>query len=331
MMRTRRWPAVLAIVAAVLVLADLAVDLAQSHLRAPQTWPTPELQKKYGQLTALSRGRRPAVVVIGDSLMDAGVDPAGLGMAGGAFNAALSGETLGVIAPWATEVVIPRLHPRVVVLGFSANVLNGDISGERALVSGYTKSRTVRYTEGNGDLLDNLDGWLRQHVALYRERSVLRQPFSSPSGSSVYDPPLSNQGWNEGFAGGHLQTGPASTMAAMAAIKADLLSNFELGAGKVDALGRLIDQLRNAGVEVVLVAMPVSADFAAAIPGGTSYYQMAIDRLLATGKAHGALISSAGEWPAADFADAAHLNKAGTARMTAWMSSELAQVVGARP
>lgn len=325
----RRWLAVLAVVAAVLVVADLAAELAQSHLPTPQTWPTPELQKKFARISAIRGVHHPGVVLLGDSLMDAGIDPTGLRVPGGAFNAALAGETLGVIAPWATEVVVPRLHPRVVVLGFSANVLSGPIAGRSPLVSAYTKSRTVRYAQGSGDLLDNLDGWLQQHVALYRERSVLRQPFSASGNSSVYDPPLSTEGWNEGFAEGHLQTGPAATTEAVAAIRHDLLNDYHVGPAQVAALGRLIDQLRNAGAEVVLVAMPVSADFVDAIPGGPSSYESAIGRLLATGRAHGALTSSAGEWPAADFADAAHLNQTGTARMTAWMSSELAHVLGA--
>jgi hypothetical protein len=216
-----------------------------------------------------------------------------------------------------------------VVLGFSVNVLNGGLSGEKALVSDYSKSRTVRYAQGNGDLTDELDGWLQQHVALYRDRSVLRQPFSGPSASSVYDPPLSTDGWNKGFVEGRLRSDAAATATAVAEIKGAILANYDVSQGKTEALGQLIDRLRSEGAQVVLVTMPVSADFIAAVPGGSPSYQAALGRLLEVGLRHGAVTARAGEWPAADFADAGHLNQAGTARMTAWLSSELSRVLGA--
>lgn len=328
--RRRTTWVVITVVALVALLSNLLASLLQPHLGEPQAWPTPELQHKFDRIAAIARGDRSVpgaggTVLVGDSLLDAGADPAVLtGVPQPVFNASLAGETLPVIASWATRVVTPRLHPSLVVLGFSVNVLNGDLPGEPALVRTYQRSRTVEAAEGSGDWVDRADGWLRDHVALYRDRSVLRDPFAShgAAGPKVYDPPLSSSGWNEDFRGLQLADTPQAQAAATVEVHDSLFHDFRPSAKKVIALGALIDRLRREGARVVLVLMPVSSS---AVPaaGGEAAYQAAAAELLSVAARHGIPTASAGLWPDQDFADAVHLNAAGASRFSKWLGSRL--------
>jgi hypothetical protein len=182
---------VLAAAVAVIIAADLVVAGVASHLRQPQFWPTFEAQNKYELMKHIPP--RSGLVFAGDSVLDSAVNPILLTPAQrGAFNASLAGEPLSVISEWLERVVLPVLHPRTVVLGFDINILNiGNAAGEATLASSFHHSRPVAVAEGRGDVLDHLDGWLHAHVALYKFRSVLRQPFSSSD--LTYNPPVS--GW----------------------------------------------------------------------------------------------------------------------------------------
>jgi len=221
------------------------------------------------------------------------------------------------------KVVAPRLRPTTVVLGFGVNVLNA-LSGEAATYGVYRRSRVVRQAEGEGSLLDLADVWLRGHVALYRDRVVLRNPFSEPKvgGAFVYDPPLSPDGWNEGFQGLRLGTTAAALSTAAAEVRLNLLQGFAVSEAKIVELGDLIDSLHRNGVDVILVTLPASSALIAAV-GGAPQYQTAVGTLLAIGRSHGARTASAGVWPTTDFADAAHLNLAGTAQFSSWLGRVL--------
>ena len=325
--RPRRAIAVVVLVAAVLLAADLIAQVVGPHLHQPQTWPTLELQHKYSSVTRIAGLHRTGVVLVGDSMLDADADPIAVDSRPGfIFNASLAGETLPILAPWATEIVVPRLHPRVVVLGFSANVLNADIPGEAALVSNFIRSRTVAHAEGRGDWVDDVDAWLTKHVALYRDRTVLRDPFSSPVASSIYDPPLSAVGWNEGFLNYQLGTGALAQATATAEVKNGLFRGFRINPAKVKELGSLIDAFRSKGIQVLLVAMPVSPYVPQIMPGGITAFQQAVNVLVATAAAHGARTANAGVWAPGYFADTVHLNEFGTSRFSTWLATQLSRV-----
>jgi lysophospholipase L1-like esterase len=315
---------------AVLLLANFGVVLVESHLAQPQLWPSPEMQHKYDGVTALSPGHRVSTVLFGDSLLDGGGDPALMTRVPGVtYNASLAGETLPTISSWATRVVTPRLHPRTVVLGFSVNILNANIPGAATVQAAYSGSRTVHVAEGSGDVTDVLDHWLGQHVPLYRYRSVLRQvfqPSASSAGSAIYDPPLSDLGWNQSFRVFTYGRGrnALSPTEGQAELRNDLLFDFAVGSQQRAELGALIDQLRREGAHVELVAMPVTADYAEAVPGGPPAYAAAVAQLQGIGRAHRASVATVGLWANRYFADPAHLNAAGTQRFSRWLTGQLA-------
>ena len=62
----------------------------------------------------------------------------------GVYNASVAGETLPTIADWTTKVVVPRLHPKVVVVGFSSNELNPSVLAPAQGLGAYQHSRAAR-------------------------------------------------------------------------------------------------------------------------------------------------------------------------------------------
>ncbi len=320
----------LPIVVLVPILANFAVVVNEHSLAKPQAWPSPELQNKYGQVTALAHTHNVKTVFFGDSMMDGGGDPALLtGQSGQAYNASLAGEPIDAIASWATKVVVPRLHPTTVVLGFSINVLNSNLPGYATLATAFTGSRTVHVAEGGGNVIDHLDVWLDHHVPLYRYRAVLRsqlEPSASASGDSIYNPPLSSLGWNEGFRARTYGTAsnPETSAEGQAELQGDLLFAYNPGQHQIQQLEYLIDTLKAKHIKVVLVGLPVTKDFTKATPGGTDGYNAHLFQLLSIGTSHHIPVYDAGTWSNTYFDDPAHLNQAGAQRFMKWLSKQLA-------
>lgn len=311
-----------AVIAAVLLLANLCASAIGPHLSEPLYWPTYEIQHKYQRMLT---ARRLGVVFVGDSVLDTGANPALMGRAcsSGCYNASLAGEPLPVLEEWTTKILLRHFHPSTVVVGFDASVLNGNLPGQGGLARQFHGSRPIAIAEGRGDILDRLDSWLHSHVSLYKYRAVLRHPFKDPAGSAagVYNPPLSAVGWNSDFIGGKLSAALAAE-AAGAPLNTPLTSFVESPA-KVHELGQFIAQLRRQGVAVVFVSMPVPPAYLATIPGGRATYTKAVTDMTAEARVSGATVLAQGIWPTSVFADRVHLNGAGTARLSAWLGRHL--------
>jgi len=300
---------------AVLLLAELAVRLGHSHLAVPSAWPAPELQKKYDQIVAREKsGRGTDVVLVGDSMMDAAGDPVGLAADGAnpsIYNASVAGETLATIAQWTTKVVVPRLHPKLVVIGFSSNELNPSVLLPSQGLAAYDHSRAAQAAEGSGDWVDQADAFLRQWSYLYRYRDDLRHPFTKPS-AGVFDPTLTAGGQDLAFRDkSYLEGTPAQARITIDGVIASLVG-FRVGVDNVNLLSTLITSLRRQGIEVMLVVMPVTADLVAFHPNGAADYQRALAAYADIARQTGARLSIPGIWPIADFADPVHLNGSGT-------------------
>lgn len=333
--RHRGWGGILPIACAlvVLLLAEGAVRAGRSSLVEPDAWPSPELQKKYDQIGHLAASRRrPDVVLVGDSMMDAGGDPAGLRLAvpeASFYNASLAGNTLPVVADWTTRIVQPRLHPRVVVVGFSSNELNPRVLEPGSGVGAYRGSRVVRAAGGRGSPVDRADAFFREHSLLYRYRGSLRRPFATRVvDPDVFDPGLTADGQNTAFSDrGYLERGgPAQAQVVIRGVTA-ALEGFNVNLENVTILQEMIRAVRRAGARVLLVAMPVTADLIASHPRGDTDYQAAMSAFSGAAERSGATFVQPGVWPNAVFADPVHLNAAGAARLTAYLAPLVEQEV----
>jgi len=324
--RVRRlmpWPVLVAVI--VLVAAEVGVRLARPSLDVPASqWPAPELEKKYDRIQTLSRlHAHPDVILVGDSMMDAAGDPDALDAATGltVYNASVAGETLPVIAEWTTKVVVPRIPPRTVVIGFSSNELNPSVLAPAAGVAAYRASRAVRAAEGIGGPIDRADDWLRQHSMLYRYRVSLRHPLTTPTKQVSFDPALTATGQDRAFySQRYLQVGSAAQAQAEVNGIIAALRGFTIGPKNVAILQDLIARLRQQGIAVLLVAMPVTQDLITLHPGGAGDYQRAMDTFATIAQRAGATFVQPGVWPTTMFADPVHLNGAGSTRFTKYLA-----------
>ncbi len=328
------------VVLVVLLLAEGAVRAGRSQLAEPELWPTPELQDKYTRIEALADlGGRPDVVLVGDSMMDAGGDAAALGRAGGlgVYNASISGETLPVIADWTTMVVMPRLRPKVVVLGLSSNELNPRVLAPETGVAAYRASRVVRVAQGTGSLVDRADAVLAERSMLYRYRSSLRRPLGAkPVDPDAFVPKLTPEGHNVAFADvGYLQKyNPVQAQAVIQGV-VGAHAGFTVNPENVAILQELIRSVRRQGARVLLVAMPVTANLLGYHPRGAADYEDAMTAFAGAAERSGATFVQPGIWPDEQFADPVHVNGAGAARLTDYLAPlvgrEVAKADEARP
>lgn len=322
-----------AIALAVLLLAEVAVRLDRSHLTVPDFWPAPELEDKYQQSGELvATNQQPDVVLAGDSMMDAGGDPTTLSQqtAGLRFyNAALSGQALPVIADWTSRIIMPRLDPKVVVVGLTSAELSPFALDPNTGVKAYRSSRVVREAAGTGNPVDRADAFLRDHSMLYRYRTSLRRPFTGKlSAPNVFEAELTPAGQNIGFADQtYLEKGgPARARALVDAI-VTALAKFSIGSKVVALLEDMITEIRRKGARVLLVAMPVTADFISFHPRNDADYQDAMDAFAGVAERTGVPFFQPGTWPTAVFADPLHLNAAGAAQFSTYLAPLVRQEV----
>lgn len=331
--RVRRRGAGVPLVVAVLVLllAELTVRVAHTHLAVPSAWPSPELQKKYDQIVARESKHQPNdVVLVGDSMMDAAGDPEALvadGAPASIYNASVAGETLPTIAQWTEKVVVPRLHPKVVVVGFSSNELNPASLAPATGIFAYDHSRAVRAAEGRGDIVDRADAFLRQWSYLYRYRNDLRHPLGQPA-APVFDPALTASGEDLAFFDQHYLEGSPLHVRQVIAGTIAALHGFRIGPQNATILADLFMSLRKHGITVVFVIMPVTSDLVGFHPHGAADYHNAVTAFTAIADDTGAQVSVPGIWPTTDFADPVHLNGVGTALFSRYLAPLLRQSTG---
>jgi hypothetical protein len=324
----------LAVALVVLLLAEVAVRLGHSRLTTPSAWPAPELQKKFDQIQArAASGQSTDVVLVGDSMMDAAGDPGGLAAAGShlsVYNASVAGETLPTIAEWTTKVVVPRLHPKVVVVGFSSNELNPAVLAPAQGLGAYRHSRAARAAEGIGGVIDGVDAFLRDHSLLYRYRTSLRHPLAKAP-AAVFDPKLSSGGQDLAFARQHyLQSGGITGARLVIGGVIASLKGFAIGPENVAILQDMLTSLRRQGIQVLLMAMPVTADLVSFHPAGIADYQRALTSFAAIAQGSGAQLGVPGVWPISEFADPVHLNGAGTVHFSSYLVPLLRQATAER-
>ena len=311
----------MAVAVAVVLVAELVVRVVHGRLPAVSAWPSPELQKKYDQIVA-REGRSTQVVLMGDSMMDAAGAPAALAGAGATssiYNASIAGETLPTIAQWTEKVVVPRLHPKLVVLGFSSNELNPAALAPATGLGAYNASRAVRAAEGTGSLVDRADAFLRRWSYLYRYRDDLRHPFALPA-TGAFNPSLNAAGEDLAFLDQSYLEGTAAHARAVVEGVYAALAGFRVGPQNVSLLSGLITWLRQRGTRVLLVVMPVTADLVRLLPHGPADYQSSLDAFRSVAAGSGAQLSIPGIWPTSSFADPVHLNGAGTAAFTRFLA-----------
>src|SRR3546814_16175621 len=116
----RRLGRVLLAALAVLVVAEVGVRLVEDRLPPPPDWYTPEYGVKERQLRDLAAEGGASVALLGSSVIDVAVDPAGLDgpvtADRPAYNAGLIGANLAMVDLWSEHVVqqdLPHARPGI--------------------------------------------------------------------------------------------------------------------------------------------------------------------------------------------------------------------------
>lgn len=308
----------LLVAAVVVVLAELGVRAFSGPLPEPQLWSTPEIQYK---VELIEEAGDVEVALTGSSVIDVSVDPAGLGRP--AFNAALGAASIGMVADFTRAVAVPRLDPEIVVIGLTSRELNANSLEQSAIEQRFRDAPGVREAMGTESLLDSVARRASDLSALVRYRSVLRDPDTwlgqsrREWGSQV----TSDGGLYLGF----LDSAYRFDEVNRRSLGRGALRDFQIGEAQVRALRDLVEDLRSDGIEVLLVATPVTDDWVALHPGGVADHEAFLRTVDQLADDAGVPFVEAGVWEDELFADPLHVNRAGMERLTALVRDELAR------
>lgn len=317
----RRLVLTLASAAAVLLVGELATRAIADDLPAVLEWHSAEAEHKVEQMEDLGDAD---VVFLGSSLTNAGFVPetlvnglAATGRSVVAYNAGLSACIPMLTELWAEEVVLPRLHPEVVVLGLSSFDFTDHPSAD-VFVSSFASSPAGERAVGDDGVLDRLDHWLDDRSELWRHKVALRNPdsiFDAIRGRGpLADPQVAAM---DAFGRtGYLQTQRFEDRIDDGGVGVPI-ETWSLGRRNPAALERVVTGLRDQGITVVLVDMPVTDEYVLAHPGGAADYEVYLRYLRAFAERVGApLIEMSGVRDHALFADEIHLNIDGATQLT---------------
>lgn len=306
-----------------LVVALLAVELgarvAAGHLPDPQVWSTPETQYKVEQMERLAERGGAEVALVGSSIIDVGVDPSQLGP--DVYNAALGAGSIGMVADFTRAVVVPRLDPSTVVIGISSRELNGNATSMAVTEAEFRRAPALREALGTENIFDRLTRWASSVSVLVRDRAVLRDPdhWLGDAGEEWGPTATDDRGYFLGFRDRSYRFGPAGAQL----LRRGALENFALGTEEIATLRDLVTGLTADGRRVVLVVTPVSADYVATYPRGTTDHEAFLGVVRDLARDTGVTLVEAGIFEEAAMADTLHVNAAGAQRLTAMVADAL--------
>ena len=319
--RRSRFVVSLAAALVFIALAELAVRAGASRLPEPQTWDAPEAQVKYDQMAHLSRAHQTGgIVLLGTSLMDVGVDSALFAAQTGqrlpVYDASLAGGTLETVRWWYAHVVVPLLHPKVVIFGYTSRELNPNDPDAAKLSTRFFQSPAVHHLAGTETLMERLERVGDRVSYLFRYRRLLRQPSETLHHRTALDiqrPVISAGGQATSFVTFGYNRSPLIP----AFFRQTVTYRFAVGPSQVaTALGALSD-IRASGAGALLVDMPITSDYIGLHPNGWAdwaRYEQAMNSIVTRSRVPEV---PAQLWTPAYFADPIHLNGAGARRLTA--------------
>lgn len=308
--------------------AEITVRAAASDLKEPLLWPAWEQQNKIAAMDVLSRTGGSPIVLVGGSTVDDGFDPAQLRAMlhtkRPIFDAGLQGADMRVVDMWTRNVVVPRLHPKVIVIGMNSVQFNDNWKSQRTLYARTLESATGRQMAGTATVLDRITNWFNNTSYLVRYRSVLRNPWTAfgrsggqrgqavtPTGLFVHGDPIRPYG---------------TDLLGFPDFWAGAFANYGVGGVQFQALDRLVRSLTAQHIKVAIVRMPTTSDFPSFFPHkdqDVATYDAVLRRFVATHDVQLFDAQSAIPGDHALFADPIHLKATGRARLTEFVGRSL--------
>jgi hypothetical protein len=314
----------------VLVAAELGTRAIASGLPAPLQWQSYETQRKVQEIDELSRHGGADIVFLGSSLTDVGVEPAVIDhqIGGGitSYNAGLASSVPRLDAAWAESIVIPKLHPKMLVLGLGAYDLGGEGGPDRtAFLNAFLNSSGAKHAMGKEDPIQAANYWIGQYSALWDHKYQLRDPATVLRAVVRHPQPVdtSTLEANDVDALGRETADQYAPFSNQARID---VSDWTLGTKDPAALRQLIAYATKRHITVVLVNMPVTNQSVDRMPPGTyNTYKLA---LLKIGASTGTKVLDFDTIRSTSyFLDDIHLNHAGVTLFSTRLGTALKPLV----
>jgi hypothetical protein len=294
-------------------------------------WPSPEQTNKFEQIKTLASKGGASLIAIGSSAVDAAFDPSRLSPASvptrPAYNAGTGAASLTITTGWSEFEAIPRLKPDVVVLGVTSRELNPNDPEQPTFTRDFLTSRGFKFVRGNESTMQTVERRLENASALFRYRTILRQPQYAESLLGIGEVPRDDSyrtkanGQRASYLAGHFDDTPLDAMKKH--FSSTALYKWKIGRGEQQTLSRLLKYLRAHVKHVLVVGMPVTPLYVEWSPGGQSDIDAFNAELQRQADGNGAQFLDGGVWPTEYFADAGHVNAQGAARFTATLNAEL--------
>lgn len=320
---------VLAMVVVVVGGAELGARALGAYLPEALLWTDNSTQVKVAQMDRLSRRLGCVdVAFVGNSMTRDAVDPRTFTSADAphrsAYNAALDAATPALLEQWTLDQVVPRLDPATVVLGLSSFDLNDNARIAASALDSYQSAPLSRR-----DLFGRLQRPFVEHADLFRYRSELRDPLALWAGIQRLRRGEKSERLSTGGIDGII--GPDGEGLSRRALRyrgsvglqrfdqTELLNDFAIGGAQTVAAANLIEGLRDQGIAVVLMLLPVTQDYIGLHPNGPADFERFLTRARGLATATGATLVDAHDWATSDavFADTHHLNGRGALAFSA--------------
>jgi len=317
-------------VVGVLVIAELALRALSSKLRPLTTWGSWEVHNKLAAAERLAKEGGASIVTIGTSAVNASVEPGLLGTlskrARPAFNAALNGSSPQMLELWTLRVIVPMLRPDVVVYGLDSSQVNKNNVLARRNYELFRTSQGWGERAREGRLLDRFIWFTSRHSYLVRYRTFLfkRALFEQDRLQRATScRRLGLLRWVMVF-----RYRPYTIKTRQMEAWKEALNEYEIGDEELEAMGRIVDGLKAAGVVPIIAPIPYTDDWIPFHPRGDEDVQSwkRVIRQVAT--VHGcAYVDLRDRFTTGEqFADPVHFNGDGQLRFTRLLADEIGAV-----
>ena len=278
-----------AVFAVIVASLELVIRSLASRFPKPLDWHAWEAQHKVAAMQALAAEGGASVAFFGASDVNAAADPDALtsmlGSSRPAFNAALNGATMRTLEPWALSVVLPYLKPDLVVLGLHTYALNDGSYGGKRGANKFRRSCGWQRHCPTPSPPQRLLLSLERHLYLIRYRRFLFEPtiarrrrffrirrflsdprylFHTTRGNHAT---VSRLGVLDAlwiFSG----EGYSIPERMRAVWEEQYLNDYRVGGEELAAFRRFVNGVRASGAELLVILVPVTADWTALHPHG---------------------------------------------------------------
>lgn len=313
-----RW-AVIAFVV-VLLLAEVGARLLAQFVPPRDGWNVPALGAQVEALRAAEDP--PEVLVLGTSVVGAGIDPDTVAAASDRYDSAFNLWSVGApvrsLQVMYDDIAQPLVSPEVVVIGLTSRELNSRGSGQDRQYQSLISSLELQQMRGTESVGQRLERFAGRFSAFIKLRPLLRDP-----GRLLLD--LQAGGGQRAERTPWESTKPFELRPGHLAQERDALRGFTADGQEFDALRRLIADVREDGAQVLLVNMPVDEAYAQLHPDGAAdqaAFNSAFDELCQQADLD-CLDVQQEQWSRQYFSNENHLNAQGADRLARLVAQEL--------